>query len=208
LRAWALARLRPPRQPRLYALALGGPLALHAGTAGAFDALGGPITVDPNLDALVLWLPVLVVHHGLWAGGNEELGWRGWLQDALVPRVGLGPAAVGIGVLWGLWHLPLFVLPTGLYEKQAFGAFLLTAVALGVLIAMLYDAGDGAVLPAMLFHGAWNALDPLRPIPVWTLQEAGWSIESRAEVLVCWLAVALVLGWRVWRGRAASESRS
>jgi membrane protease YdiL (CAAX protease family) len=194
LRAWARERLTPVRRRRLYAVAVLGPLALHAGTTAVFLALGGVLTVDPNLGALLGWAPVLVVHHSLWAGGNEELGWRGWLQHRLVPRVGLWPAAGAIGVVWALWHVPLFVLPTGLYEKQALGAFALSAVAIGVLLAVLYHASEGSVLPAMVFHGTWNALDPLRPIPVWTLQKTGWTLESQAEVLVLWLAVALVVG--------------
>ena len=42
---------------------------------------------------------------------EEELGWRGfafpWLQRMMNPLA----AALVIGIVWGLWHLPLFVLP-------------------------------------------------------------------------------------------------
>ena len=36
----------------------------------------------------------------------EEIGWRGVLLRELRP-LGFWPAALGIGVLWGLWHVPL-----------------------------------------------------------------------------------------------------
>ncbi|MCK2372907.1 CPBP family glutamic-type intramembrane protease, partial [Escherichia coli] len=44
-------------------------------------------------------------------GGVEELGWRGIAQPELARRHGPLPAALVVGLVWALWHLPLFHIP-------------------------------------------------------------------------------------------------
>ena len=38
---------------------------------------------------------------------GEEYGWRCYLTPALQNRFGARRGALAVGVLWGLWHLPL-----------------------------------------------------------------------------------------------------
>ncbi len=38
---------------------------------------------------------------------GEEYGWRYYLTPALQSRFGARRGALAVGVLWGLWHLPL-----------------------------------------------------------------------------------------------------
>lgn len=39
---------------------------------------------------------------------GEELGWRGYLMPRLEKKIGALPAIIVGGILWGLWHAPLF----------------------------------------------------------------------------------------------------
>lgn len=170
-----------------------------------YNRLGGPITVDVAIGSMLPVLPVLVVHHTVWAGGDEELGWRGVLQTDLRARLGLMPTTLAVGAVWALWHVPLFLLPTGLYRKQHLVAFVGAVLAIGILLGLLYEVSAGSVVPAMLFHGTWNALDPYRPVPVWTLSPPGTlTLEARAELLVLWVAVAVTLLAVLHRRRVAS----
>lgn len=44
-------------------------------------------------------------------GGLEEPGWRGVAQPELERRWSRWRAATVVGVIWALWHLPLFHIP-------------------------------------------------------------------------------------------------
>jgi len=51
----------------------------------------------------VLYIPLMII-----GGGLEELGWRGYLQPALETRLYLPLATILTGIIWAVWHLPLW----------------------------------------------------------------------------------------------------
>lgn len=89
---------------------------------------------------------------------GEEIGWRGYLQPALTARLGLVPALVLGGVLWGAWHAPVLLLGYnfGLYDLRGVGLMCFACVLLGVWLGWLRGV-SGSVWPAALAHGAFNA---------------------------------------------------
>ena len=88
---------------------------------------------------------------------TEEAGWAGMLMPRLQVRLRPLAASVVLGVIWGLWHLPLLHVPGASDQGLPFLAFLFLVVPTRVLMSTLVDAGRGAVLVAALFHAAFNA---------------------------------------------------
>jgi membrane protease YdiL (CAAX protease family) len=89
---------------------------------------------------------------------GEELGWRGHLLVRLAP-LGEARAAVGVGVVWGLWHSPLIVLDGYEYPGHLwFGPFVfcLFTIPVSVILAWL-RLRSGTVWPGVLAHSAINA---------------------------------------------------
>jgi len=43
----------------------------------------------------------------MFAAIGEEAGWRGFLQETLVERLGWIKGTLLVGLIWGLWHLPM-----------------------------------------------------------------------------------------------------
>lgn len=119
---------------------------------------------------------------------GEELGWRGFALPRLAERLGLGGASVLLGVIWAVWHLPLFFFPAGDTYNQSFPLYLLQVTALSVVMAWVYANTRGSLLPVMLLHAAVNntkdivpSADPGATNP-WALSRSG----------VGWLTVGLL----------------
>ncbi|MEL0627334.1 CPBP family intramembrane glutamic endopeptidase [Salinibacterium amurskyense] len=89
---------------------------------------------------------------------GEELGWRGWLLPKLLP-LGIVPAILISGVMWGLWHAPLILL--GYNYPGAPGWLALTAmVGMTIVVGGVFSwlrIRSASVWPAALAHGSFNA---------------------------------------------------
>lgn len=109
-----------------------------------------------------------VLVFALVAGLVEEPGWRGAASDAWQRRARPVWAAVGIGVAWALWHLPLYFVEGTYQHGLGFGSlrFWLTTlvlVPLGVVYLWLVNGTGGRILLAVVAHAGSNAAGELTP---------------------------------------------
>lgn len=128
---------------------------LSSAAAGRMPAAGFPAQEFLLALAMVLltsFLPSLVLMFG------EEWGWRGYLLTRLLP-IGVWPALLITGAVWGLWHSPqlLILATTGGMGPGGIAVFLAFCVISGVVIGWLRLA-SGSVWPAVVAHGANNTL--------------------------------------------------
>ncbi|MGE5378937.1 MAG: CPBP family intramembrane glutamic endopeptidase [Bacteroidota bacterium] len=88
---------------------------------------------------------------------GEELAWRGYATPQLQARYTALTSSLIMGVIWTLFHLPLFFTRTGSSQADwPFLSFLVSTVALTVLYTWMLNNTRGSVLLAYLFHGAAN----------------------------------------------------
>jgi uncharacterized protein len=155
----------PRRVPAAWWLALVGVAAGPALLGAAAAAMSGATAQAPAYSA---GLVGAVVVFALVAGLAEEPGWRGAASDAWQARTGPVWAALGIGALWALWHLPLHFVEGSYQHGIGFGTarFWLTNLALiqlGVLLVWLANGARGSILVAILGHAGFNAALGLVP---------------------------------------------
>jgi uncharacterized protein len=135
-----LAPFRRWRAPIwLWLVVVFGPIVVVLAAIGLASLLGtppGPFN-DPGTAYLVV--PVFVVI--LVAGGplGEELGWRGFALDRLQHRTNPVAASVLLGVMWGLWHLPLFRDPTQVQASLPILLYLGQTTSTAVLYTWLWN---------------------------------------------------------------------
>ena len=132
---------------------------------------------------------------GLVPGLFEEVGWTGFAYPRLMRQRSPLAAAVLLGVLWGLWHLPVVdylgaAAPHGAAWLPVFGAFVLLVAGMRVLIEWVY-LHTRSLLLAQLMHASSTACLVLFGAPgVSPAQEALWYAIYG---LVLWTCVALVV---------------
>ncbi len=155
--------------------------AAVGGGLGSFD-------FSPWLVALPL---VLLGGHVLRDPGalGEELGWRGFALPRLLELADARVAAIVLGLIWALWHLPAFFLASLSQSSVDFGVFTINVIAFSVLMTWLFVNTRGSVLwagivPHMLFNATSKA--GITPV-VWVTVLAAIAV--------------LVLGGKHLRGR-------
>jgi membrane protease YdiL (CAAX protease family) len=91
----------------------------------------------------------------------EESGWMGYAFDPMQERWNALAAALVLGVLWSLWHIPAD-LQTGNTLEFIFWQRVY-AVALRVLIVWVYSNTGKSVMAAVIFHAMDNVSFALFP---------------------------------------------
>lgn len=125
--------------------------SLFIGDIGSFDQMAF-LSIPP-----VLWA-------GFYAGPlGEELGWRGFLLTEFQKRFSSLKSAILIGIIWFVWHIPLFWAPFGtLVSGETISilpvvVYFIMLICLSIIITWLVINSKGSVLIAILFHLSINA---------------------------------------------------
>lgn len=88
----------------------------------------------------------------------EELGWRGYGVDSLASKFNLFKTSLIFGILWGLWHLPVFFIKgsyqSGLWEQNPLFAinFLVGIIPLAFIMNFLFYKNNHSIALIGLFH--------------------------------------------------------
>lgn len=94
---------------------------------------------------------------------GEELGWRGFMLPRMLARHSWVKAALLTGLLWSVWHFPLWgrayhaVSGSVVQTMLALLLATLTATALSVIITAIFLRTRQSLIPSLLLHGAVNA---------------------------------------------------
>ena len=138
------------------------PVASALGS-GLVSLLGGDVGSQPQVLAEGSWTGILIVFGItlLFSGPlGEEIGWRGWLLPTLQVRLSPLLSSLIVGVVWGLWHLPLHL--RGVYDVgmgtglAGFALRIASSCLLAVIFTWLYNRSRGGLLVVILLHTSVN----------------------------------------------------
>ena len=128
------------------------------GEPGGFEVVWGVLGGTPISAFFTLLLGAFIDE----GGTLEELGWRGFALPLLIDRM-KNPltATLVLGVMWWAWHLPREVI--NLMGGAALSPFLIgqleflvTCLALSVVITYVFNKTGGSVWAGILIHGGTN----------------------------------------------------
>lgn len=113
-------------------------------------------------------------------GPIEEFGWRGLALPLLQRKFAPIFAGLFLGVIWGLWHLPAFLLSGTPQSAWSFIPFFVGSISVSVIMTALFNKSHGSILLSVIFHFQLN--NPLWP----DAQPYDMYAFAVAAVLVVW----------------------
>lgn len=161
--------------PAWYAfLLIGIPLVYYGSSALKGDPFPGSFPFS-SFKAFILAIFFTAIK-----GPVEELGWRGLALPLIQRKLAPLWAGLVLGVIWGFWHLPAFLLSGTPQSAWSFTPFFAGSVAVSVISTALFNKSGGSILLPALLHFQLN--NPLWP-------------DAQPYDMFAFVAVAL---WVVW----------
>lgn len=137
---------------------------------------------------------------------GEEIGWRGLLVPELAKVTSFTKTALFSGIVWSVWHYPLFFLGHTLGLGTWYSALSFTAMVIGMAPVLAWmRLKSGSVWPGMLLHASHNLFIQSVFDPLW--RDTAITSQLLSESLV--LAVlCLLVGYLFWRKRGDLPARA
>jgi len=148
---------------RWYLFAIFGMAGIYALSIGVYNILHAgshlPLFSEqlPQGSAWQVALMIVPMFIAIGIVNGEEFAWRGFAIPRLQARYNALTASIIMGLLWSLFHLPLFFTVTG--SSQAgmnFWSFTINTLSLSILYTWMLNNTRGSVLLAYLLHAAAN----------------------------------------------------
>ena len=173
---------------RWYVIAVS-PLFVAFLAAGVFIVLGGsPITPEKSVGFPIVISFFLSLITGAM---GEELGWRGFLLVRLQSKFNALISSLIVGVIWAVWHLPLWTLKGYGWDAIPYWTFALSAISASVLFTWVLNNTGGSLVMATLIHLMMNlGMNVVGILGLLPSPAKGWTI---AAILFAIYAIIIVL---------------
>ena len=130
----------------------------------------------------------------------EELGWRGYVLDRLQARWNALVSSLILGVIWALWHMPLFFIKDMLHYSEGVGSpwfwqFMVGVIPMAVILTWIFNNTRRSTLAAILFHFMANLTYQLANVT------AGTNFYSTLLWIIAAIAVVALWGAGTLTGR-------
>jgi len=202
LRTWRRRMLRFKVSWRWYLVVL---LSVPAALTVASAVLAGRGPALPSAMILAAYLPGLLIQM-ITTGLAEEPGWREFAMPRMQQRHGPLIATLVVGVLWGCWHLPLFLTEWGGGPHVSWTVpvqFVVMTIAFSFVMTWVFNRSGESMPLVMLLHTGVNNYLSL----AWTDMFPSLSEHDGARALLLAATAAALVLLIATRGRLGLPRR-
>ena len=96
-------------------------------------------------------------------GGQEEIGWRGYILPFLEKRYGLIIGSLLLGIIWSMWHIPLWFIPGTTQTYMNFIAFTFMTIGYSYIFSWIKEMSGNKLLSGLVAHGIANGFAVIFP---------------------------------------------
>ncbi|MGY6562151.1 MAG: CPBP family intramembrane glutamic endopeptidase [Luteibaculaceae bacterium] len=118
----------------------------------------------PMLLPNVYFFPIYWIIMVLLGGGQEEIGWRGYIMPLLESKYGLWLGNIILGIIWATWHIPLWFIPGATQTYMSFTAFIIVCIGLSFIFSLVIKMSNGRPVSGVIAHGTFNFFLNLFPV--------------------------------------------
>jgi membrane protease YdiL (CAAX protease family) len=171
-----------------YLIALFGPLILFLVAREISVLVGGKVDQLKSLPIILKTTAMtFIVYFFL---NTEEFAWRGYALPQLQNRFGITKATFILGIIWGVFHYPLFLMKGGHPGGYPFHFYLLMTLAMTFVFTWIFNNTKGSLLLVHILHQALNAWG--EAIPIYPRATGSFLAMIIAIVLLSLAAVVIV----------------
>lgn len=152
-------------------------IGLHVWLGGAVPEFNDPAQLYLVIPVFLYVLFTSVI--------GEEIGWRGYALPRLQARYSALEASLILGLVWGVWHLPLFWMAGNFHQQIPISLFLLQTTGFSILYTWMANHTRGSLLLAHLFHAASNTTIGVLPV---------LPMDTGGSLRPLWLVVGILWG--------------
>jgi membrane protease YdiL (CAAX protease family) len=110
--------------------------------------------------------PIYLIFCMFLGGGQEEIGWRGYIMPYLEKKYGIIISPFIFGIIWAIWHIPLWFIPGSTQVYMNFFGFILMTIGYSYIFEWIIKISGKRLLSGLVSHGTANAFSALFPFLV------------------------------------------
>jgi hypothetical protein len=150
------------------------------------DGQAYPFLTDPNQPWMFIGPFIFngFVHGGL----SEEFGWRGYVLPRFQAKWNALLSSLVLGVIWGVWHLPL--IKAGMSFTNSVAELILWQTLVAIFFTWVFNNTNGSILAVVLFHAMANSSSEI----VWCCGPSPWYFYG--VYLLAGILIVIIFGPR------------
>jgi membrane protease YdiL (CAAX protease family) len=134
--------------------------------ARTLDGQAYPFLTWPNQPWM--FIPPLIANGLIHGGMSEEFGWRGYVLPRFQAKWNALVSSLVLGVIWGVWHLPL--IKAGMSFTISVAELILWQTLVAIFFTWVFNNTNGSILAVVLFHAMANSSSEI----VWCCGSSPW----------------------------------
>lgn len=131
---------------------------------GVFVVIGGNV---PAMSEDLPYALIGVFSIGFIANLIENYAWRGYLQEAFQRNHSVFVSSLLVGIVWGLWHVPLLVIPEAPLEELPILLYMVLIIGLSIIFGWVYDKTK-SVVHVTVMHTIFNSINAVIVVSIIT----------------------------------------
>jgi membrane protease YdiL (CAAX protease family) len=161
----------------------------------------GEDRIQTHLPSIYIF-PIYILIMIFFGGGQEEIGWQGYILPHLENKFGLIIGGLFLGIIWGIWHLPLWIIPGSTQVFTNFYGFILLTIGYSYLFSWIIYKSGKRLFSGLVVHGVANAFAALFPFLI--LEDNVKQIRMWTYFLLIFVIGIIIVVIRTYRSRITS----